>query len=94
MFRLTYNKFLEGDLEFIKKCCGEVPTAYFSTEFKRRQNEKWEPMIKELLDVSGAETINGRVPDQDNPYFTLHLRSQELVCNLSLGIILIQILYY
>jgi import inner membrane translocase subunit TIM44 len=83
VFCQAYDAFLEGNLEFIEKVCGESALVYFKTLLKKREVDNVCPKYNYLWDSEQADLIGGKIPAESNlPRFTFTIRVQEIHCNL------------
>lgn len=83
IFTDLFDNYLEGDLEYLEKFCGEAALAVIKTELKRREKEGWEPKIKELLFCSDPNLAHAGVGEDNRPKFTFTITGQEINCKVS-----------
>jgi len=84
VFCQIYDAFLEGNLSFIEKTCGESALVYFRTLLKKREVDGVFPKYTYLWDADVADLIGGKIPTERNhPSFSFTIRVQEIHCNIN-----------
>jgi len=79
-----FNKFLEGELEYLEKFCGEACLAIIKGDIQRRQKEFWEYKYKELIFCTDTNLVEGRVGDDNKPRFSFTFTTQDINCKVSI----------
>jgi len=84
VFCQIYDAYLEGNLSFIEKTCGESALVYFRTLLKKREVDNVNPKYTYLWDAEVADLIGGKIPtERSQPCFTFTIRVQEVYCNIN-----------
>lgn len=83
VFCQIYDAFLEGNLEFIQKTCGESALVYFRTLLKKREVDSVCPKYNCLWESEPADLIGGKISENNRPCFSFTIRVQEIHCNVS-----------
>lgn len=78
-----FDNYLEGELEYLEKFCGEACLAIIKADIQRRQKEFWEYKYKELIFCTDTNLVQGNLGDDNMPRFAFTFTTQDINCRVS-----------
>lgn len=71
IFKEFFCNFLEGNLDYLQKVCGQAGLAIVKSDIKAREVGGWKHKYTEFLDLnSDVSFLGGQVPEKQPPQFT------------------------
>ena len=71
IFKEFFCNFLEGNLDYLEKVCGQAGLAIVKSDIKAREVGAWKHKYTEFLDInSDVAFLGGQVPEKQPPQFT------------------------
>lgn len=83
IFEDMFNSFLEGDLEYLQKFCGEACLAIIKADKQRREKEFWEYKYKELIFCTDTNLVDANIGEDNRPRFSFTFTTQDINCKVS-----------
>lgn len=78
IFEDMFNNFLEGNLEYLEKFCGEAALAIIKADLQRRHKEFWDYKYKELIFCTDTNLADANIGDDNRPRFSFTFTTQDI----------------
>ena len=80
IFKEFFCNYLEGNLEYIEKVCGEAGLAVAKSQIKLRNTEGWQYKYTDILDCGQANFLGAQVGERGLAAFSFTIQVQEIDC--------------
>ena len=70
MFKEFFCNYLEGNIEYIEKVCGEAGLAVAKSQVKLRNSEGWKYKYTDMLDCGQTNFLGAQIGERGLPAFS------------------------
>ena len=73
MFKEFFCNYLEGNIEYIEKVCGEAGLAVAKSQVKLRNSEGWKYKYTDMLDCGQTNFLGAQIGERGLPAFSFNI---------------------